>query len=123
MGPWLVAQLIQCVHSGVLETLDNLLTVQDTKIFVIILDTTWQRSFTRRKTCLLKEVSRMDRLDEDHHVGQTALTTIENYFSEREENGIILPVLDQDHVKDVSCHHKQLSICPSPKPNGLRPQV
>lgn len=62
VGPWLVAQLIQLVYYAILEPLDNLITFQDTKI-VIILNIMWQRSFLRRKTCLLVEFSRMDRLD------------------------------------------------------------
>lgn len=33
-----IDQLIQLVHSGVLEPLVNLLTIQDTKIVIIILD-------------------------------------------------------------------------------------
>lgn len=37
--PWLLTQLIRQVHSRVLEPLDNLLTVQDSKIVTIILDT------------------------------------------------------------------------------------
>lgn len=62
MGPWLMAQLIPRVHSEVLEPLDNLLTIQDTKI-VVILNTTWQRRFLRRQNYFLIELNRMDTLD------------------------------------------------------------
>ncbi|XP_039736276.1 importin subunit alpha-8 [Pteropus medius] len=104
-----VDQLIQLVRSGVLEPLVNLLTVQDAKIVIIILDIITfllqaaEKLSEKENLCLLiEELGGVDRIEalqlhENQHVALTALSIIENHFCEEEENGTILPVLDQDH--------------------------
>ncbi|XP_008514282.1 importin subunit alpha-8 [Equus przewalskii] len=103
-----VDQLIQLVRSGVLEPLVNLLTIQDPKIVLIILDII---SFIlqaadvlseKENLCLLiEELGGLDRIEalqlhENRQVARTALNIIENHFCEEEENGVTLPALDQD---------------------------
>ncbi|KAM5217290.1 importin subunit alpha-8 isoform 2-T2 [Hipposideros larvatus] len=104
-----VDQLIQLIHSGVLEPLVNLLTIQDTKIIIIILDIinfllqAAEKHLEKENLCLLiEELGGVDRIEalqlhENHQVALTALNIIENHFCEEEENGTTLPALDQDH--------------------------
>nr|XP_010594679.1 importin subunit alpha-8 [Loxodonta africana] len=89
-----VEQLIQLVQSGVLEPLVNLLTVQDPKIVLIILDIisyilqAAEKLFEKEKLCLLlEELGGIDKIEAlQHHenpqIGQTALSIIENHFFE-----------------------------------------
>ncbi|XP_034525718.1 importin subunit alpha-8 isoform X2 [Ailuropoda melanoleuca] len=102
-------QLIQLVHSGVLEPLVNLLTIQDTKIVIIILDVisfilqAAEKLAEKENLCLLiEEMGGIDKIEalqlhENPQVALTALNIIEKHFSEGEESGTILPALDQDH--------------------------
>nr|KAF6447284.1 karyopherin subunit alpha 7 [Rousettus aegyptiacus] len=104
-----VDQLIQLVRSGVLEPLVNLLAIQDTKIVIIILDIITfllqaaEKLSERENLCLLiEELGGVDRIEalqlhENQHIALTALSIIENHFGEEEENGTLLPDLDQDH--------------------------
>ncbi|XP_032738145.1 importin subunit alpha-8-like [Lontra canadensis] len=104
-----IDQLIQLVHSGVLEPLVNLLTTQDTKIVKIILDVlsfilqAAEQLSEKENLCLLiEEMGGIDKIEalqlhENPQVALMALNIIENHFSEGEESGIILPALDQDH--------------------------
>ncbi|XP_058426517.1 importin subunit alpha-8 [Diceros bicornis minor] len=126
-----VDQLIQLVHSGVLEPLVNLLTIQDLKIVLIILDII---SFIlqaadvlseKENLCLLiEELGGVDRIEalqlhENHQVAQTALNILENHFCEEEENGVTLPALDQDpeFLKHLAKKYQSSATCkPRPKP-------
>ncbi|XP_016052614.1 PREDICTED: importin subunit alpha-8 [Miniopterus natalensis] len=102
-------QLIQLVHSGVLEPLVKLLTIPDIKFIIIILDIisfllqAAAKLSEKENLCLLiEELGGVDRIKalqfhENHHVALTALSIIENYFPEEEENCTILRSLDQDH--------------------------
>nr|XP_012614491.1 importin subunit alpha-8 isoform X2 [Microcebus murinus] len=104
-------QLIQLVHSGVLEPLVNLLTVPDVKIVLIILDVfayilqAAEKLSEKENLCLLiEELGGIDRIEalqlhENHQIGQTALNIIEKHFGEEEDEGIILldQLLDQDN--------------------------
>ncbi|KAF3813901.1 hypothetical protein GH733_017933 [Mirounga leonina] len=104
-----IDQLIQLVHSGVLEPLVNLLTIQDTKIVIIILDVisfilqAAEKLSEKENLCLLiEEMGGIDKIEalqlhENPQVALTALNIIENHFSEGEESGTVLPALDQDH--------------------------
>nr|XP_035920776.1 importin subunit alpha-8 isoform X6 [Halichoerus grypus] len=104
-----IDQLIQLVHSGVLEPLVDLLTVQDTKIVIIILDVlsfilqAAEKLSEKENLCLLiEEMGGIDKIEalqlhENPQVALTALNIIENHFSEGEESGTVLPALDQDH--------------------------
>ncbi|XP_008696715.1 importin subunit alpha-8 [Ursus maritimus] len=104
-----IDQLIQLVHSGVLEPLVNLLTIQDTKIVIIILDVlsfilqAAEKLSEKENLCLLiEEMGGIDKIEalqlhENPQVALTALNIIEKHFSEGEESGTILPALDQDH--------------------------
>ncbi|XP_047693834.1 importin subunit alpha-8 [Prionailurus viverrinus] len=103
-----IDQLIQLVHSGVLEPLVNLLTIQDPKIVTIILDVislilkAAEKLSEKENMCLLiEEIGGVDKIEalqlhENPQVALTALNIIENHFCEGEENGTILPALDQD---------------------------
>ena len=68
-----------------------------------LLSSRQQRSFQRRKICLLiEEIGGIDKikalqLHENPQVALTALNIIENHFCEGEESGAILPALDQDN--------------------------
>ncbi|XP_004691721.2 PREDICTED: importin subunit alpha-8 [Condylura cristata] len=102
-------QLIQLVHSGVLQPLVNLLTVQDTKIVLIILDiisnifqAAGRLSEKEYLFLLIEEVGGIDRIEalqlhENRQVALTASNIIENHFCEEEENDIQHPDLDHDH--------------------------
>ncbi|KAK2508993.1 hypothetical protein MC885_012494 [Smutsia gigantea] len=102
-------QLIQLIHSGVLEPLVNLLPIQDTRIVIIILDIisfilqAAEKLSEKENLCLLiEELGGIDRIEalqlhENHQVALSALNIIEKYFCEEEENGIFPPALDQDH--------------------------
>ncbi|XP_069342163.1 importin subunit alpha-8 isoform X2 [Eulemur rufifrons] len=104
-------QLIQLVHSGVLEPLVNLLTVPDVKIVLIILDIfayilqAAEKLSEKENLCLLiEELGGIDRIEalqlhENYQIGQTALNIIEKHFGEEEDEGIILldQLLDQDN--------------------------
>ncbi|XP_072799397.1 importin subunit alpha-8 isoform X2 [Vicugna pacos] len=104
-----VDQLIQLVQSGVLEPLINLLTIQDTKIVIIILDVfsfilqAAEKISQKEHMCLLIEglggVDRIEalQLHENYQVALTASNIIERHFCEEEETGTTLPALDQDH--------------------------
>ncbi|XP_045727817.1 importin subunit alpha-8-like [Mirounga angustirostris] len=104
-----IDQLIQLVHSGVLEPLVNLRTIQDSKIFIIILDVisfilqAAEKLSEKENPCLLiEEMGGIDKIEalqlhENPQVALTALNIIENHFSEGEESGTVLPALDQDH--------------------------
>ncbi|XP_036097629.1 importin subunit alpha-8 [Molossus molossus] len=95
-------QLLQLIHSGVLDPLVNLLTIPDTKFVVIILDIisfllqAAQKLSEKENLCLLiEELGGVDRIKalqfhENHQVALTALSIIENHFPEEEENGTIL---------------------------------
>ncbi|XP_037670847.1 importin subunit alpha-8 [Choloepus didactylus] len=101
-------QLVQLVHSGVLEPLVNLLTVQDNKIVLIILDIisyilqAADKISKKENLCLLiEELGGLDKIEalqlhENRQIAQTSLSIIENHFFE-EEDGIILPNLDGEH--------------------------
>ncbi|XP_027628291.1 importin subunit alpha-8 [Tupaia chinensis] len=103
-----VDQLIQLVHSGVLEPLVKLLTVQDVKIVLIILDVisyilqVSEKLSEKENLCLLiEELGGIDKIEalqlhENRQIGQLALTIIEKHFGEEENDDIILPVQDQD---------------------------
>ncbi|XP_054549688.1 importin subunit alpha-8 isoform X2 [Talpa occidentalis] len=96
-------QLIQLVHSGVLQPLVNLLTVQDTKIVLIILDVisyifqaAERLSEKENLFLLIEEVGGIARIEalqlhENRQVALTASNIIENHFCEEEENGIHHP--------------------------------
>ncbi|XP_041605529.1 importin subunit alpha-8 isoform X2 [Vulpes lagopus] len=104
-----IDQLIHLVHSGVLEPLVNLLTIQDTKIVIIILDVisfilqAAEKLSEKENLCLLiEEIGGIDKIEalqlhENPQVALTALNIIENHFCEGEESGAILPALDQDN--------------------------
>ncbi|XP_012666238.1 importin subunit alpha-8 [Otolemur garnettii] len=94
-------QLIQLVHSGVLEPLINLLIVPDVKIVLIILDIiayilqAAEKVSEKENLCLLiEELGGIDKIEalqlhENHRIGQTALRIIEKHFEEEDE-GITL---------------------------------
>ncbi|KAM5305494.1 LOW QUALITY PROTEIN: importin subunit alpha-8-like [Glossophaga mutica] len=102
-------QLIQLIHSGVLEPLVNLLTTQDTKFVIIIFDILFLLFQAKEKLSkkeflchLIKECEGLHRIralqfHKNHQVALIAQKTIENNFSEEEVNGIISPSLNQDH--------------------------
>ncbi|KAL2765995.1 importin subunit alpha-8, partial [Daubentonia madagascariensis] len=87
-------QLIQLVHSGVLEPLVNLLTVPDVKIVLIILDVITyilqaaEKLSEKENLCLLiEELGGIDRIEalqlhENRQIGRTALSIIEKHFGE-----------------------------------------
>ncbi|KAM9584463.1 importin subunit alpha-8 [Trichechus inunguis] len=89
-----VDQLIQLVQSGVLEPLVNLLSVQDPKMVLIILDViscilqAAEKLFKKEKLCLLlEELGGIDKIEalqlhENRQIGQTALNIIESHFFE-----------------------------------------
>ncbi|XP_007940797.1 importin subunit alpha-8 [Orycteropus afer afer] len=89
-----VDQLIQLVQSGVLEPLVNLLTVQDPKTVLIILDVISyilqiaEQLSSKEKLCLLlEELGAVDKIEalqlhENRQIGQTALSIIESHFFE-----------------------------------------
>ncbi|EPY90040.1 importin subunit alpha-8 [Camelus ferus] len=89
-----VDQLIQLVQSGVLEPLINLLTIQDTKIVIIILDVfsfilqAAEKISQKEHMCLLIEglggVDRIEalQLHENYQVALTASNIIERHFCE-----------------------------------------
>ncbi|XP_059011617.1 importin subunit alpha-8 [Mustela lutreola] len=123
-------QLIQLVHSGVLEPLVNLLTIQDTKIVKIILDVlsfilqAAEQLSEKENLCLLiEEMGGIDKIEalqfhENPQVALTALNIIENHFSEEdEESGAILPALDQDH-EFLNGLTKKYQGPPIPKPRS-----
>ncbi|KAM8765367.1 importin subunit alpha-8 [Rhynchonycteris naso] len=103
-------QLIQLVQAGVLEPLVNLLTIPDTKCVIIILDIisfllqVAEKLSEKDSLCLLiEELGGVDRIKalqfhENHQVAMTALSILENHFSEEEENDTMLPSPYQDHV-------------------------
>ncbi|XP_036873866.1 importin subunit alpha-8 [Manis javanica] len=102
-------QLIQLVHSGVLEPLVNLLPIQDTRIVIIILNIisfilqAAEKLSEKENLCLLiEELGGIDRIEalqlhENRQVALSALNIIEKHFCEEEENGILPPALDQHH--------------------------
>lgn len=102
-------QLIQLILAGVLEPLVNLLTIRDTKITIIIPDIisfllqAVEKLLEKESLYLpIEELGGVDRIEalqlhENHQVALTALNIIENHFCEEEENGMILPALDQDN--------------------------
>ncbi|VFV43825.1 importin subunit alpha-8 [Lynx pardinus] len=89
-----IDQLIQLVHSGVLEPLVNLLTIQDPKIVTIILDVislilkAAEKLSEKENMCLLiEEIGGVDKIEalqlhENPQVALTALNIIENHFCE-----------------------------------------
>ncbi|XP_039082104.1 importin subunit alpha-8 [Hyaena hyaena] len=103
-----IDQLIQLVHSGVLEPLVNLLTTQDPKIVIIILDVislilkAAEKLSEKENMCLLiEEIGGVDKIEalqlhENPQVALTALNIIENHFCEGEESGTVLPALEED---------------------------
>ena len=102
-------QLIQLIHSGVLEPLMNLLTIPDTKFVIIILDIIFllfqatEKLSKKESLCHLIEVcGRLDRIramqfHKNHQVPLAAQRIIKNHISEEEQNDTISPSLDQDH--------------------------
>ncbi|XP_029798224.1 importin subunit alpha-8-like [Suricata suricatta] len=103
-----IDQLIQLVHSGVLEPLVNLLTIQDPKIIIIILDVlslilkAAEKLSKKENMCLLiEEIGGVDKIEalqlhENPQVALTALNIIEKHFCEGEESGTVLPALNED---------------------------
>ncbi|XP_058142153.1 importin subunit alpha-8 [Dasypus novemcinctus] len=101
-------QLIQLIRSGVLEPLVHLLSIQDAKVILIILDIisyilqAADKLFKKENLCLLlEELGGVDKIEalqlhENHQIAQTSLKIIENHFFE-EEDGIILPDPNQEH--------------------------
>uniref|UniRef100_A0A673UH42 Importin subunit alpha n=1 Tax=Suricata suricatta TaxID=37032 RepID=A0A673UH42_SURSU len=89
-----IDQLIQLVHSGVLEPLVNLLTIQDPKIIIIILDVlslilkAAEKLSEKENMCLLmEEIGGVDKIEalqlhENPQVALTALNIIEKHFCE-----------------------------------------
>ncbi|XP_077717180.1 importin subunit alpha-8-like isoform X1 [Canis aureus] len=104
-----IDQLIHLVHSGVQEPLVNLLTIQDTKIVIIILDVisfilqVAEKLSEKENLCLLIEkIGGIDKIEafqlhENPQFALTALNIIKNHFCEGEESGATLPALDQDN--------------------------
>ncbi|XP_016867699.1 importin subunit alpha-8 isoform X4 [Homo sapiens] len=92
-------QLIQLVHSGVLEPLVNLLTAPDVKIVLIILDViscilqaAEKRSEKENLCLLIEELGGIDRIEalqlhENRQIGQSALNIIEKHFGEVSDLG------------------------------------
>uniref|UniRef100_A0A2K6UG20 Importin subunit alpha n=1 Tax=Saimiri boliviensis boliviensis TaxID=39432 RepID=A0A2K6UG20_SAIBB len=103
-------QLIQLVHSGILEPLVNLLTAPDVKIVLIILDVisfileVAEKLSEKEHVCLLiEELGGIDRIEalqlhEKRQISLLALNIIEKHFSEEEDESLMLPsqVVDQD---------------------------
>ncbi|XP_017388886.1 importin subunit alpha-8 [Cebus imitator] len=103
-------QLIQLVHSGILEPLVNLLTAPDVKIVLIILDVisfileAAEKLSEKENVCLLvEELGGIDRIEalqlhENRQISLLALNIIEKHFSEEEDESLMLlsQVVDQD---------------------------
>uniref|UniRef100_A0A2K5CGS8 Importin subunit alpha n=1 Tax=Aotus nancymaae TaxID=37293 RepID=A0A2K5CGS8_AOTNA len=102
-------QLIQLIHSGMLEPLVNLLTAPDVKIVLIILDVisfileAAEKLSEKENVCLLIELGGIDRIEalqlhENGQISLLALNIIEKHFSEKEDESLMLlsQVVDQD---------------------------
>ncbi|KAK2105266.1 hypothetical protein P7K49_014780 [Saguinus oedipus] len=125
-------QLIQLVHSGILEPLVNLLTSRDVKIVLIILDVisfilevAEKLSEKENMRLLIEELSGIDRIEalqlhENRQISLSALNIMEKHFREEEDDSLTLlsQVVDQD-CEFINCDRLARKQPSSSTPNPI----